>query len=76
LAAKFKREIKRYLSAISALIQAPSLPSPTNYVDIDPDKKDVFEIPHCASISSGGQRADDAGALKQVMIDLFKAAGG
>src|SRR5437899_10464486 len=39
---QFKRDIKRYYpTGIGALIQAPSLPSPTNYVDIDPDKKDI-----------------------------------
>src|SRR5207253_914960 len=44
--AEFKGNIKRYYpSTIGALIQAPSLPSPTNFVDIDPDKKDIFGIP-------------------------------
>jgi len=42
----FKRDIKRYYPApVDFTIQAPSLPSPTNYVDLDPDVKDVFGIP-------------------------------
>jgi len=42
----FKRNMKRYYPApVSFLIQAPTLPSPANYVDIDPDVKDVFGIP-------------------------------
>jgi len=42
----YKRNIKRYYPAvISSYIQAPCLPSPTNYVDIDPDKSDIFGIP-------------------------------
>ena len=75
---EFKRDIKRYYpSAISALIQAPSLPSPANYVDIDPDKKDIFGIP---ALRFHFQWGDNELMMwehsKQVMIDLFKAAGG
>ena len=75
---EFKRNIKRYYpSAISALIQAPSLPSPANYVDIDPDKKDIFGIP---ALRFHFQWGDNELMMwehsKQVMIDLFKAAGG
>jgi choline dehydrogenase-like flavoprotein len=74
----FKRDIKRYYpSAISALIQAPSLPSPTNYVDIDPDKKDIFGIPALRfHFEWGANELMMWEHSKQVMIDLFKAAGG
>jgi choline dehydrogenase-like flavoprotein len=74
----FKREIKRYYpSAISALIQAPSLPSPANYVDIDPDKKDIFGIPALRfHFEWGANELMMWEHSKQVMIDLFKAAGG
>lgn len=74
----FKRDIKRYYpSAISALIQAPSLPSPTNYVDIDPDKKDIFGIPALRfHFEWGDNELMMWEHSKQVMIDLFKAAGG
>jgi choline dehydrogenase-like flavoprotein len=42
----FKRTIKRYYPApVSFLIQAPSLPSPSNYLDLDPEVKDSFGIP-------------------------------
>ncbi len=74
----FKREIKRYYpSAISALIQAPSLPSPANYVDIDPDKKDIFGIPALRfHFEWGANELMMWEHSKQVMIDLFEAAGG
>src|SRR5580765_4873941 len=75
---EFKRDIKRYYpSAISALIQAPSLPSPTNYVDIDPHKKDIFGIPALRfHFEWGDNELMMWEHSKQVMIDLFKAAGG
>jgi len=42
----FKREIKRrYPTPISLTVQAPSLPSDTNYVDLDPEVKDIYGIP-------------------------------
>jgi choline dehydrogenase-like flavoprotein len=42
----FKRDIKRYYpTPVTTQIQAPSLPSSTNYVDIDPEVKDMFGIP-------------------------------
>ena len=43
---EYKREVKRrYPTPISFSIQAPSLPSRTNYVDIDPKVSDKFGIP-------------------------------
>jgi len=43
---ELKRTIKRYYPAgVDFTIQAPSLPSPANYIDLDPDVKDVFGIP-------------------------------
>lgn len=42
----FKKQIKRFYGApVNFLIQAPSLPSDSNYMDIDPDEKDLFGIP-------------------------------
>jgi choline dehydrogenase-like flavoprotein len=42
----FKREIKRrYPAPVSFTIQAPTLRSDTNYVEIDPEVKDVYGIP-------------------------------
>ena len=43
---QLKRDIQRhYPSPVSFYCQVPSLPSPTNYVDIDPEAKDVYGIP-------------------------------
>jgi choline dehydrogenase-like flavoprotein len=43
---EFKREVKRrYPAPVNLGIQAPSLPNPTNFVDIDPEVKDAFGIP-------------------------------
>lgn len=53
---EFKHNIRRYSpSPVGSLIQAPSLPSATNYVDIDHHKKDIFGIPQVGSISSGAR---------------------
>lgn len=54
---EFKRGIKRYYPApIGFTPQAPSLPSPTNYVDIDPEAKDAYGVPAVRiSISSGAR---------------------
>lgn len=42
----FKRAVKRYYpTPVSFTIQAPSLPSPDNYVDLDPELTDAFGIP-------------------------------
>jgi choline dehydrogenase-like flavoprotein len=76
--AEFKRQIKRYYpSPIGSLIQAPSLPSPTNYVDIDPEKKDIFGIPALRFHFQWGENELMMWEhSKQMMIDLFRAAGG
>ena len=74
---QFKRDIRRYYPAgVGALIQAPSLPSPTNYVDIDPDQKDIFGIPQLRFHFQWGQNELLMWEhSKQVMTDLFKAMG-
>ncbi|MBI3476008.1 MAG: GMC family oxidoreductase [Acidobacteria bacterium] len=74
----FKREVKRYYPApISFLIQAPSLPSPANYIDIDPEKKDIFGIPQLRfHFQWGPNELMMWEHSKQVVIDLFKASGG
>ena len=74
----FKRNIKRYYpTPMGMLIQAPSLPSPTNYVDIDPEKKDMFGIPQLRFHFQWGENElmmfEHA---KQMTADFFKAAGG
>jgi choline dehydrogenase-like flavoprotein len=43
---EFKRNIKRYYpTPVSFYCQAPSLPSKSNYMDIDPEVKDIYGIP-------------------------------
>ena len=75
---RFKRDIKRYYpTSIGALIQAPTLPSPTNYLDIDPEKKDMFGIPQLRfHFQWGPNELLMWEHSKQVMIDLFSAMGG
>ena len=60
---KFKRDIKRYYPAtIGALIQAPSLPSSTNYVDVDPGKEGHLRHSSAPlSLSVGRERTHDVG---------------
>lgn len=73
----FKRTIERYYpTPLGALIQAPALPSPTNYVDIDPDKSDIFGIPALRFHYEWGENELLMWEhSKQVMIDLFKTMG-
>jgi choline dehydrogenase-like flavoprotein len=75
---EFKRNIKRYYpSPISALIQAPSLPSSTNFVDIDPEKKDIFGIPQLRFHFEWGENELLMWEhSKKMMIDFFKSADG
>ena len=43
---ELKQKVRRYYpSPVSFLLQAPALPSPKNFIDIDPDVKDIFGIP-------------------------------
>jgi choline dehydrogenase-like flavoprotein len=76
--AEFKRNIKRYYpSPIGALIQAPSLPSSTNFVDIDPEKKDIFGIPQLRFHFEWGENELWMWEhSKKMMIDFFKSADG
>lgn len=76
--AEFKRNIKRYYpTPIGSYIQAPTLPSPKNYVDIDPGKKDIFGIPQLRfHFEWGTNELLMWEHSKQIMADLFKAMGG
>jgi choline dehydrogenase-like flavoprotein len=74
----FKREIKRrYPSPINFTLQAPTLRSDTNFVDLDPDVKDPYGIP-VARIHFQW----DANALKmwehakEVCREVVRQAGG
>jgi choline dehydrogenase-like flavoprotein len=75
---RFKRDIKRFYPApFSFLIQAPSLPSKHNYVDIDPDVKDTFGIPVARfHFKWGPNELLMWEHCKQVCAEIVKAAGG
>ncbi len=73
-----KRDIKRhYPTPVDFTIQAPSLPNPNNYVDIDPEVKDKFGIPvarlHFLWDSNTLMMWEHS---KQACADALKAAGG
>ena len=75
--AEFKRQIKRhYPTPIGSYIQAPTLPHPDNYLDIDPDHKDIFGIPQ---LRFHFQWHENELLMfehsKQVLSELFKAMG-
>ena len=74
----FKREVKRhYPTPISFLIQAPSLPSPSNYLDIDPHVTDAYGIPAARFHFEWGENEllmwEHA---KEVCAELLRKAGG
>jgi choline dehydrogenase-like flavoprotein len=74
----YKRAVKRrYPTPVSFSIQAPSLPSPTNFVDLDPKVKDKFGIP-VARLHF--QWDDNVLAMwqhsKDACKELLRAAGG
>ena len=75
---QFKRDIKRYYPApFSFLIQAPSLPSKHNYMDIDPEVKDTFGIPVARfHFRWGPNELLMWEHCKQVCAEIVKAAGG
>jgi choline dehydrogenase-like flavoprotein len=75
--AEFKRNIKRrYPTPVDFTLQAPSLRSDSNYIDIDPVVKDIYGIPvvriHFQWDTNTLMMWEHA---KQVCADLIKAAG-
>jgi choline dehydrogenase-like flavoprotein len=74
----FKRRIKEYYPApVGFTIQAPSLPSPDNYVDIDPEVKDPFGIPVLRfHFRWGPNELLMWEHAKQVCAEVLRAAGG
>ncbi len=75
---EYKKQIKRYYPAPMAFtIQAPSLPSPSNYIDIDPEQRDVYGIPMARfHFQWGPNELAMWEHSKQVCADVLKAAGG
>jgi choline dehydrogenase-like flavoprotein len=75
---QFKRNIKRYYpTPWDTEIEAPTLPNPDNYLDLDPEVKDIFGIPalriHFHWEPNVLMMWEHS---KQVMPELLKAAGG
>ena len=75
---KFKRDIKRYYpTPVSFTVQAPTLRSDTNYVDIDPEAKDIYGRPavriHFQWDTNVLEMWEHS---KQACADVLKAAGG
>jgi len=75
---EFKREIKRrYPTPVSFYIQAPSQRSDRNYIDIDPEVKDVYGIPAARIHFEWDNNTLLMWAHgKQVCQDLIRASGG
>jgi len=74
----YKKAVKRrYPTPVNFTIQAPSLPSPTNFVDIDPKVKDKYGIP---AARLHFQWDDNVLAMfkhsKDACAELLHAAGG
>ena len=74
----FKREIKRrYPSPVSFGIQAPSLRSDTNFVDLDPEVKDPYGIPVARMHFEWDENVLKMWEhSKQVCAEVLRAAGG
>lgn len=74
----YKREVRRrYPTPVNFTIQAPSLPSASNFVDLDPQVKDKYGIP----VARLHFRWDENVLKmwehsKQVCAELLRAAGG
>lgn len=74
----FKREIKRrYPAPVSFGVQAPSLRSDRNFVDIDPEKKDAYGIPAVRVHFEWDQNVLEMWEhSKRVAAEVLRAAGG
>jgi choline dehydrogenase-like flavoprotein len=75
---EFKREISRYYpTPVSFYCQIPSLPSKTNYVDIDPEAKDIYGIPVVRiHFQWGSNELLMWEQAKEVCVEVIKASGG
>jgi choline dehydrogenase-like flavoprotein len=74
----FKREMKRrYPTPVSFMVQAPTLRSDKNYVDIDPEMKDSYGIPAARIHFQWGENELKMWEhSKQVCAEVLRAAGG
>ena len=73
----FKREIKRrYPTPVSLTVQAPTLPSGKNFVDIDPGGKDLFGIPMARiHFEWGDNELKMFRHAKEISAEVFHATG-
>ena len=69
---------RRYPTPVSFTIQAPSLPSPTNYLDLDPKVTDrLWNSGGAAAFQVGRERARRCGSTRSKSSpELIRAAGG
>lgn len=74
----FKRQIKRhYPTPVSFTIQAPSLPTAGNHVDLDPEVRDVYGIPALRfHFNWGPNELMMWEHSKQVCSEILQEAGG
>lgn len=74
----YKRDVKRrYPTPVSFTVQAPSLRSDTNYVDLDPEVKDPYGIPVARMHFQWDENVLKMWEhSKQVCADVLRAAGG
>jgi choline dehydrogenase-like flavoprotein len=74
----YKRQVKRrYPTPVNFTVQAPSLPSDTNYVDLDPVVKDKFGIPVARIHFQWDENVLKMWEhSKSVCAELIRAAGG
>jgi choline dehydrogenase-like flavoprotein len=75
---QLKRDLKRHYPApVSFYCQIPSLPSPTNYADIDPEVKDAYGIPVVrVHFQWGPNELLMWEHSKQATTDAIRASGG
>ncbi len=74
----YKREVRRrYPTPVDFTIQAPSLPSDSNYVDLDPKVKDKFGMPVARVHFQWDENVLKMWEhSKEISADLIRSAGG
>ncbi|HEY7305902.1 MAG TPA: GMC family oxidoreductase [Bryobacteraceae bacterium] len=75
---ELKQKVRRYYpSPVSFLLQAPSLTSPKNFIDLDPEVKDIFGIPVARfHYEWGPNELMMLEHSKEVCAEIIRKAGG
>lgn len=75
---EFKKKVRRYYpTPVSFLLQAPSLRSDRNYLDLDPEVKDIFGIPVARfHYEWGPNELMMLEHSKEVCAEIIRKAGG